>query len=57
MSFHPGAASRYWALEDPKGQSVDRVREIRDDIHERVRTLVLAEGWKRTKPRSVVAKT
>jgi arsenate reductase (thioredoxin) len=55
--FIPGLRRADWALQDPKGQSVDRVREIRDEIHERVRTLVLAEGWERTKPRSVAAKT
>ena len=47
--FIPGLRRADWALQDPKGQSVDRVREIRDDIHERVRTLVLAEGWEGTK--------
>jgi hypothetical protein len=30
---------RDWALEDPHGQSVDRVREIRDEIAERVADL------------------
>jgi arsenate reductase (thioredoxin) len=29
-----------WALDDPKGQPIERVREIRDDIAERVRALV-----------------
>lgn len=29
-----------WALEDPRGQPIERVREIRDDIAERVRALV-----------------
>jgi arsenate reductase (thioredoxin) len=47
--FIPGLRRADWALQDPKGQSVDRVREIRDEIHERVRALVLAEGWERTK--------
>lgn len=55
--FIPGLRRADWALQDPKGQSVDRVREIRDEIHECVRTLVSAEGWERTKPRSVAAKT
>jgi arsenate reductase (thioredoxin) len=29
-----------WALEDPKGKPIERVREIRDDINERVRALI-----------------
>jgi len=34
-----------WPLEDPKGKPIERVREIRDEIRERVRDLVTAEGW------------
>jgi protein-tyrosine-phosphatase len=30
---------RDWALDDPDGQDPDRVREIRDDVEERVRAL------------------
>jgi arsenate reductase len=37
-----------WELEDPKGQPLDRVREIRDDIRERVRALLVSEGWGRS---------
>jgi arsenate reductase len=29
-----------WALEDPKGKPLDRVREIRDDIERRVQELI-----------------
>jgi arsenate reductase (thioredoxin) len=29
-----------WALEDPKGKPIERVREIRDDIAGRVRALI-----------------
>ncbi|HVM14071.1 MAG TPA: hypothetical protein VM287_07055 [Egibacteraceae bacterium] len=29
-----------WDLDDPKGQPIERVREIRDDIADRVRALV-----------------
>jgi arsenate reductase (thioredoxin) len=29
-----------WPLEDPKGKSVERVREIRDDIRKRVAALI-----------------
>jgi arsenate reductase (thioredoxin) len=31
-----------WALEDPKGKSLDRVRKIRDEIEGRVRALIRA---------------
>jgi len=34
-----------WALEDPKGRPMAHVREIRDDIRDRVRALVEREGW------------
>ncbi len=33
-----------WALEDPKGKQVEKVREIRDEIERRVRELILAEN-------------
>jgi arsenate reductase len=36
-----------WALQDPKGQSADAVRAIRDDIRGRVAALVSQEGWGR----------
>ena len=32
-----------WALEDPKGKSMDKVREIRDEIERRVKELILFE--------------
>ena len=32
-----------WALEDPKGKSIEKVREIRDEIERRVKELILAE--------------
>lgn len=41
----PGARREDWQLADPKGQSADAVREIRDAIRGRVRALVTAEGW------------
>jgi arsenate reductase len=43
--FVPGLRRDDWALEDPKGQSPEKVRAIRDDIRERVNRLVAAEGW------------
>jgi arsenate reductase len=36
----PGARVEDWPLQDPKGQSLDAVRAIRDEIRARVETLV-----------------
>ena len=41
----PGARRDDWPLPDPKGKPLGEVRRIRDDIRERVRALVAAEGW------------
>jgi arsenate reductase len=41
----PGLRRADWPLEDPKNKPVDRVREIRDDIRERVAELLRREGW------------
>ena len=41
----PGLRRDDWPLEDPKGQSVERVREIRDDVKARVIGLLSREGW------------
>src|SRR5205085_4819819 len=43
----PGARRDDWPLEDPKGQPIERVREIREDISRRVRSLVTGEKWGR----------
>ena len=43
--YVPGLRREDWPLQDPKGQAGDRVREIRDEIRGRVRSLVEAEGW------------
>jgi arsenate reductase len=43
----PGLRRDDWALEDPKGKPVGRVREIRDDVRARVEALLRAEGWQR----------
>jgi arsenate reductase len=42
--YVPGARREEWPLEDPKGQRMERVREIRDDIRERVLRLVERES-------------
>jgi arsenate reductase len=41
----PGLKRDDWPLEDPKGKPVERVREIRDEIRERVIELLKKEGW------------
>ena len=43
--YVPGAQRDDWPLEDPKGKSIEKVREIRDEIRDRVRALVEREGW------------
>lgn len=43
----PGAERDDWPLEDPKGQPLPRVREIRDEIAQRVRRLLQSRGWAR----------
>jgi len=43
----PGAKRDDWPLEDPKGKSLARVREIRDEVQRRVEKLVTDEGWAR----------
>jgi len=40
----PGLRRDDWPLDDPKGQPIEEVRRIRDDIRERVRALVAREG-------------
>ncbi|MGZ3425358.1 MAG: arsenate-mycothiol transferase ArsC [Polyangia bacterium] len=41
----PGTKRDDWPLEDPKGKPRERVREIRDEIAARVRTLIQTNGW------------
>jgi arsenate reductase len=41
----PGVERDDWPLEDPKGKPLARVREIRDEVRDRVRTLIAARGW------------
>ena len=43
----PGTKRDDWLLEDPRGQPVARVRQIRDEIGQRVRALIEREGWTR----------
>jgi arsenate reductase len=45
--YVPGLRRDDWPLEDPKGKPVARVREIRDEIRERVLALIAQEHWRR----------
>ena len=42
----PGVRREDWVLPDPKGQPIERVRAIRDDIRDRVQRLVKVQGWR-----------
>ena len=42
----PGLRRLDWPLEDPKGKSIERVREIRDDVRQRVLNLLEEEHWR-----------
>jgi arsenate reductase len=44
----PGMKRDDWPIEDPKGKSIERVREIRDEIKRRVEQLLQSHHW--TKP-------
>jgi arsenate reductase (thioredoxin) len=43
----PGLRRDDWPMEDPTGKPMARVREIRDEIRQRVETLLEHEGWRR----------
>jgi arsenate reductase (thioredoxin) len=43
----PGVRIDDWPLDDPKDQSRDRVREIRDDIRGRIVRLLQETGWEK----------
>ena len=45
--YLPGLSIQDWPLPDPKGQPLDRVREIRDEIRGRVQKFVDSQGWAR----------
>ncbi len=45
--YLPGVEVDDWLLEDPKGQPLERVRAIRDEIQKRVAALVDGRGWAR----------
>ena len=43
--YVPGLQKLDWPLQDPKGQTLERVREIRDEIRERVTELARERNW------------
>jgi arsenate reductase len=43
--FVPGVIRKDWQLEDPKGKSIEKVREIRDQIKMLVEALVKENNW------------
>lgn len=43
--FVPGLRRDDWPLPDPKGKGIEQVRQIRDEIEERVKKLIKAEGF------------
>lgn len=44
--YVPGLKRDDWLLDDPKGQRIERVRAIRDDIRARVEALIVQQGVK-----------
>jgi protein-tyrosine-phosphatase len=42
--YVPGLRRDDWPLRDPKGQPIDEVRDIRDEIKDRVKALLDREG-------------
>jgi arsenate reductase len=44
----PGLRRADWPLEDPKGKPIARVREIREEVRERVTKLLVDEDWAKT---------
>jgi arsenate reductase (thioredoxin) len=45
--YIPGLRRDDWPLDDPKGKPMERVREIRDEIRQRVGRLLDQERWGR----------
>ena len=46
--YIPGLRRDDWPLTDPKGQPIEEVRRIRDEIRDRVAQLVDSRGWRRS---------
>lgn len=43
--YVPGVERDDWQLTDPKGRPTDEVRAVRDDIRQRVASLIASHGW------------
>lgn len=43
--YVPGVIRDDWPLDDPKGKSIESVRLIREDIRQRVQSLIAGHGW------------
>ena len=46
----PGLRREDWQLQDPKGQRMEQIRQIRDEIRNRVADLVARERWATATP-------
>lgn len=46
--YIPGLRCVDWPLDDPKGRSPERVREIRDEIRGRIVRLLQESGWEKS---------
>jgi arsenate reductase len=46
--YVPGLARDDWELRDPKNRPLTEVRQIRDEIHDRVAALIQSRGWRRS---------
>lgn len=47
LPFFVGVRVEDWPIDDPKDESPERVREIRDEIRRRVKEMIDAHGWGR----------
>jgi arsenate reductase len=45
--YVPGLTREDWPLQDPKGQAIEHVRQIREEVRGRVAALIDARGWRR----------
>ena len=43
--YMPGLKVEDWPLPDPKGQPIERVREVRDEIRQRVDAFLKDHDW------------
>ena len=46
--YVPGLARDDWPLRDPKNRPLAEVRQIRDEIRDRVAALIQSRGWRRS---------